>query len=410
MNRLVLKDSHNTVVREFWVETDEVSVVHLFHEGRVTLVSDLKDLENRSVPHVKLADLKTNKLLKDGFALPEGYTIIGDQDHQKGQMAFRAYKEGPEEDPKQEKMIYKWTAGLHGGLILVILLVGLVIEPYFFKKPEQPPVMVTVQELKISPSPTVRPAFKPLPPTTRRANAARTNKVTKRVTTKMSKRTSQAKRVPRPERAVDVNKMGALAALGGRSSGVTSAAGHDAKSASRAAGWKGVGSKGQPGGLRSLTGQGLVAGDSGTQSQIVTGGGYQTEGRAGKGQAGYGRHQTSGSASSYFEPLTEEAFVQGGLDRDQIAAVIQRHIGQVISCYEQGLQSKPGLAGRVSVEFVISRSGQVGTAFVNGSSLQSPFVEGCIVQRLQTWRFPKPVGGVQVKVTYPFVLRRISQG
>jgi hypothetical protein len=42
---------------------------------------------------------------------------------------------------------------------------------------------------------------------------------------------------------------------------------------------------------------------------------------------------------------------------------------------------------------------------VKDSSLGDPEVEGCITQRMMGWKFPNPRGGVNVKVTYPFLLR-----
>ena len=117
-----------------------------------------------------------------------------------------------------------------------------------------------------------------------------------------------------------------------------------------------------------------------------------------------------GTAAAYFEPLDEEALVEGGLDKDQIAAVINRHIGEVIYCYEKGLQVKPGLSGRVGVKFTINGGGVVNSAGVGSTSLNSAQVEGCILNKLRTWKFPKPVGGVNVKVQYPFVLKRVNHG
>jgi hypothetical protein len=32
------------------------------------------------------------------------------------------------------------------------------------------------------------------------------------------------------------------------------------------------------------------------------------------------------------------------------------------------------------------------------------------MMRLKTWKFPLPEGGVDVKVSYPFILRRAGQG
>ena len=100
--------------------------------------------------------------------------------------------------------------------------------------------------------------------------------------------------------------------------------------------------------------------------------------------------------------------VQGGLTMEQIEAIIMRNMGQITYCYEQGLQTKPSLSGRVRVRFMIGQQGRVTTAGVAGSSVNSAKVENCIVNKLQAWNFPRPVGGVSVKVVYPFTLRRVG--
>jgi hypothetical protein len=98
------------------------------------------------------------------------------------------------------------------------------------------------------------------------------------------------------------------------------------------------------------------------------------------------------------------------LDRDQIAAVINKNLGQVRFCYEQGLQGDPNLNGRVAIAFTIGGNGAVKAANVDNSTMNSKAIEDCITMRLKTWQFPLPQGGVDVKVTYPFVLRRAGQG
>jgi hypothetical protein len=52
----------------------------------------------------------------------------------------------------------------------------------------------------------------------------------------------------------------------------------------------------------------------------------------------------------------------------------------------------------------------VKTADIENTSINSKIIEDCIVMRLKTWQFPLPQGGVDVKVSYPFVLRRAGQG
>jgi TonB family protein len=162
---------------------------------------------------------------------------------------------------------------------------------------------------------------------------------------------------------------------------------------------------------RGLIGKGLIATGAGDGSgtSLRGYGGTATSGLGG-GRPGYGTMHMAGSSGAYFEPLGEESLVEGGLDRDQINSVIQRNIGQVTYCYEQGLQSNPGLSGRVAVKFVIGSHGSVESAKVANASIGSGQVEGCIVQKLRGWKFPQPTGNVSVRVTYPFVLKRLSQG
>jgi hypothetical protein len=60
------------------------------------------------------------------------------------------------------------------------------------------------------------------------------------------------------------------------------------------------------------------------------------------------------------------------------------------------------------MKFMIGPHGSVTLAQVQNSSLNHMPVENCIRDHLKTWNFPQPEGGVTVKVTYPFILRRVS--
>jgi hypothetical protein len=179
---------------------------------------------------------------------------------------------------------------------------------------------------------------------------------------------------------------------------------------SRGTSWNGAGSGGVGGMERAIPGQGLVGGVMGQGKSVEAGGGYGTRGKAGGGRPGYGSMNMGGTGAAFFEPVEEEAMIEGGLDKDQIRAVIDRHIGEVIYCYEKGLQVQAGLSGRVGIRWVINGSGIVQTAAVESTSLKNASVEGCIVNHLRSWKFPHPVGGVNVKVEYPFVLKRVNHG
>ena len=138
-------------------------------------------------------------------------------------------------------------------------------------------------------------------------------------------------------------------------------------------------------------------------------GGIGTKG-AGGGAGGYGNAKVgSGEGSSLSKvALSNDLMLEGGLDKAVIQATIAKYLSQVRACYEAGLQSNPALQGQVNMAFVISGAGTVSSGNVAKSTLGNTAVESCILSRLLTWQFPKPVGGVNVKVNYPFVLRPVG--
>ncbi len=103
--------------------------------------------------------------------------------------------------------------------------------------------------------------------------------------------------------------------------------------------------------------------------------------------------------------LEEETEVDGGLDKDVIARVIETYLGQIRYCYERQLSASPELYGKVLVKFTIGPDGLVKAQSIGSSTLKSAMVEGCILRRVTDWQFPKPKGGTNVNVTYPFLFK-----
>lgn len=101
-----------------------------------------------------------------------------------------------------------------------------------------------------------------------------------------------------------------------------------------------------------------------------------------------------------------KADVRGSLSKEVIRRIINRHINEVRFCYEQELNQRPDLQGRVAIQFIVSPTGAVQTAAVNSSDLGNQKVEQCIVSAVRRWSFPSPEGGGIVVVTYPFVLQQ----
>ena len=147
----------------------------------------------------------------------------------------------------------------------------------------------------------------------------------------------------------------------------------------------------------------MTVGNTGMQGL----GGIGTKG-AGGGAGGYGNAMVSsdgGGNGLSALPLSQDIILEGGLGASVIQASIAKYISQVRACYEAGLKQEPGLTGTVTVHFVIGSQGTVKIADIGRSTLGNHGVEDCITNRVVTWKFPKPVGGVDVKVNYPFLLK-----
>jgi pSer/pThr/pTyr-binding forkhead associated (FHA) protein len=92
--------------------------------------------------------------------------------------------------------------------------------------------------------------------------------------------------------------------------------------------------------------------------------------------------------------------VGGTLPSSTIQRIVRQSYGSFRMCYMKGLVSNPSLAGRVSVAFVISRSGAVSNAQNAGSDLSDSSVTSCVVNAFRGLSFPAPEDGI-VTVTYP---------
>lgn len=143
-------------------------------------------------------------------------------------------------------------------------------------------------------------------------------------------------------------------------------------------------------------------------------GGVATRGKGGGIGAGHIRDGTAlaggsvGTGNVLALVDDEETVIEGGLDRDAIAEVIKRNLGQIRYCYERQLSSNPDLYGKVLVRFTIGAAGDVSQQRVDNSTLKSQMVEGCILRRMASWKFPLPKGGTQVKVSYPFLFKALE--
>jgi hypothetical protein len=409
--RFVLENQKGEVVRAFALDAETIYLVYRHDNRRVELVSDLSSLDDQEIRYDLLKKTSASAVQKRAVDLGNGGKFRYTNNIDKTANLVHILDDSEE----QEKAIYKRTAYTQLGVMLFILIMGLLIEPLFFKKPEEPVVMVLPQQQFVQQKKqiTVKATEHKVDPIKKVANHKVESKVKH-----VSKILTAKVKAPRKENAPvrthkNVENVGALGVLGGMKHGSKNSAGFNmnALNDSRGTSWNGAGSGGVGGMERAVPGKGLVASAMGQGGPVEGGGGYGTRGKAGGGRPGYGSMNMGGTAAAYFEPVKEEAEVQGGLSLDEIAAVVERHMGEVINCYEKGLQVQPGLKGRVSMTWVINGGGHVSSAGVASSSLNSAQVEGCIVNRLRTWQFPKPAGGVNVNVSkFPFLLGRMNHG
>lgn len=393
---LVLENAQGQTLRYISWTGDKALVYKNLQTGRIELVEEARLLDEQEISYEPIQEIERRDLENQGVDL--------------NRVRLRLVKSVgeivpnvslPDEDDEEFKKITKWTTFSHIGLFIILLIGGTILS--WSKKEESLTVVTIMQTPKevVETRRTVAPTKRTVKPITKTKVSNRTKKVaqTRRQATKKVGRSA-----PSP---VPVEQMGALGALGGMKTGKKGSSGFqiNAKNSSLGSDLKRIGSGGRGGFDKAVYGKGVISGPIGTGG-VRGSGGYSTRGQGG-GRPGYGAMKISGgSAGGYSLPLEEEALVEGGLSKDQIAAVIQRNIGQIIYCYEKGLQVEPDLNGRVAVNFIIGGRGSVSSARINHTSLNDRPVEGCILNKLRAWKFPKPSGNVNVKVTYPFLLKR----
>jgi len=395
----VLENKLGQVVRTFKCESEDLTLVYLKETRRIEAVASTEDLKAQEIEFVELLQTTVSTLQKKSLAVGGVGSLKYLDEIEKVTPSIPLEGDSNE----QFKKALKWTAGIQVALLLLIFLIG-----HFVKIVEEPPQpqLVTVVPRIEPPKPKVQKIQKVVEATEKKVVTKHyTHHVTPHKVTKLAKLRPNVQY--RANKNVALNNNGATSIFGAleKSNQDGGVAVNNVRT-SRGAGLGGT--EGSGGVQTSVYGTGLIGAPLGPQAKASGAGGYGTHGKGG-GQAGYGKMSLVGSSNAFFQPVEEEASVEGGLDRDEIAAVIQRHLGQIRFCYEQGLNIKSNLNGRVAIRFFINAGGHVNTANIANTSLHSSDVEGCIVDRLKSWKFPEPRGGVIVKVTYPFVLKRVSQ-
>lgn len=392
--KFVLENRMGQVVRVIdWQGSSNMNVIYRHDTRRIETTDDLEFLDLENVEYTVIEKVKKTDVQKKAVKIEQVGTLRFTNDIK----SLSPSSTHSEDDTKPLFLLsLKYIGATASGLLVLIIALA------HFLKPDVQEIRVVdiVERPKEVQKPFIQPKqkVKVAKQVVRASNRKSTPRVARTATPR------KAAKVTTNE--MSINQMGALGALGS----LNKSAQKGGLNLNNVATSKGIGrggSQGSGGMQTSIYGKGLVAAPLGAGQRANGAGGYGTKG-AGGGQAGYGQLSLVGSAGSFFQPVKSEALVEGGLDRNEIAAVIERHIGEIRYCYEQGLQTNPKLGGRVSMKFFIAANGYVSQSSITNTSLHSKLVEGCISGRLKTWKFPNPRGGVVVKVNYPFVLRRVG--
>ncbi|MBN2575533.1 MAG: AgmX/PglI C-terminal domain-containing protein [Deltaproteobacteria bacterium] len=153
-----------------------------------------------------------------------------------------------------------------------------------------------------------------------------------------------------------------------------------------------------PGGF-GVTGTG--PGGGGTGLPTIGFGNYNTLGGRGYGHGpGIGGLRAKKHAKIR-DVIPGVATTRGALDKEIIRRIVRAHMNEVKYCYDRELVRNKDLAGRISLQFVISGTGQVISSFVQSTTMNNVRVESCVAGAVKRWSFPKPTGGGIAIVSYP---------
>ncbi len=377
ITKLILENNSGQTVRTFLLKGEAATLVQRKDTRRLELISDCASLESRQIKFEILGQVQVESLLQQPFAVSSWGQLRLAPDS--GVSVLQNVQPQQESGRDWQKVM----AGVGIAALLIIIFAAVRPEPTEKIEAELRQQLVNIVKHI--------PLRKSIP-----------------LTNQVATSTSQEAVIQKTKVQNSVKRLGARAVLGSLNSGAQKG-GLNLAAVNTTAG-PGLGGTAGSGGVQtSLYGKGLVGAPLGAGANLQGGGGYGTKGKGG-GRAGFGTLSLVGSSGANPIPLGKEAIVGGGIDKDLIAAVINKNLGQIRFCYEQGLQGDPALTGRVAVDFTIGGSGAVKIAGVGNTTLNSKLVEDCILVRLKTWKFPLPEGGMDVKVSYPFVLRRSGNG
>lgn len=432
MVTVVLKDKTNRVIRSYLLEDEgQHDLIRNNETNRVELLKSTAAYEEDGVDFTLIDHLKVSGLKSSAYKVNGNLTLA----YLESGLAATQDKELEKEDESKVTAAYKWSSVAHLSVLFLILSSGYIVDRFFSDKKDEKkmeivvlPVAPDLQEKLVKPEPsakTVKMAEKKVAePVSQNPIQAKNatppkEKLVKIPSRVMIKGKSRGQSVGYAKgNYSEIGTLRTLEKLGGIGTSTEGTRkgtgyGHSKYGAfGTGTGFGGGLGAGKGGGIKgALGGKGLVGGLSGEGTQAFGAAGYG-EGRFGGGHIGRGGGSVGEKVGDIqvpdFRTNYSESEVVGGLTREQVEAVVRRNQGQLAYCYEKALQSNPKLHGRINSRWVIGPQGNVTSARISSSSIRSGEVEGCVTRSISSWKFPRPVGGVHVDVSYPFDFGRLN--
>ncbi len=123
----------------------------------------------------------------------------------------------------------------------------------------------------------------------------------------------------------------------------------------------------------------------------------------GRGTGGKGGLNLGGRGKGRIKVKRGKVITKGSLSKEEINRVVRRHMNQIKHCYEKELNKNPKLNGKLLGSWTITGTGAVSTSKIAQNTLKNKTVGTCVNRIIKRMRFPKPRGGGQVFVSYPFI-------
>ena len=268
-------------------------------------------------------------------------------------------------------------------------------------KPPPPP-----KELK-KPKPVAKKkAPKPKP----RPKVASKHRIPK--STKRSPVPTKGKASGGGKKQVDVAQTGLLAALGSPDAGVLNAKGN---SEILLAAVTNLDAVAVPSDTTTFNLAGVAGKLATSEIQVPTSDIIETVGAAqliknGDGTLGAMASKGSGEVRAIVhEPPKAKISIRGGMSREAVLKVVNAHLDEVRDCYERELLHNPGISGKILMEWLIQLDGAVRYAKVKFTNIgHSSDLHTCLQAQVVTWNFPRPKGGEEVLVTFPFLFESMG--